>query len=82
MSVGVVWVVEDHVLANANELPAEGLSEMFVGEYDCGRPDGYGRCVEEEDLLASTGVVEAVGGHHDCAPGGEFLVDDIEDDGA
>ena len=80
MSVGVVWVVEYHFVADADELPAEGSSEVLLGEHLCGWPDGYRGCVEEKDLLAPPGIVQVVGRHHDRAPGGEFLVYDVEDE--
>ena len=82
MSVGVVRVVEDHFVADTDELSAESSSQVFFGEHRCGRPDGYRGCVKQKDLLASPSVVKVVGGHHNRSPGGEFLVDDIEDDGA
>ena len=77
---GVVGIIEDHFVADADELPAEGSSEVLLGEHLCRWPDGYRGCVKEKDLLAPPGIVEAVGGDHDRASGGEFLVDDVEDE--
>ena len=77
----VVGIVEDELVANADETTAERTAEVLFGEdfLGCAHSDRCG--IQQENVVAAAGLVEVVGRHHDCTPGRNLFVHEVENDG-
>lgn len=76
-----MWVVEEDLVAEADELSPECGSQVLLSNHFARGPERHRHSGEQQHQVATTGVLQVVCGQHDGSALGPFLVDHVEDDG-
>ena len=79
MRVVVGIVDQHHAVGESQESTAVGLGEVRRGEHLRRRATGHHATGEQQHVIGVGRLGQIVRGHHHCATGRTFLVDDIED---
>ena len=78
----VMWIVEKDLIVDPNEPSAEGLAQVLLRQDLSRRAHGDDRLVEQQDLVATLGIFEVMGGHDNGATRSDFVVNKFQDHGS